>query len=56
MSLEEQGHASLVRDLLHLGRSFSYRRYRIDILGFVAAWLVVALMVGFYFWLSRWGA
>ncbi len=56
MALEEQGHASLLRDLLSLHRTFRYRRYRIDLLGFVAAWLLVAAMAGFYFWLSTWGA
>jgi hypothetical protein len=53
--LEEQGHASLVCDLLRLRRSFAWRRYRVDLLGFLAAWLLVAAMIGFYFWMSHWG-
>ena len=56
MALVEQGHGSLLRDLLQLRRTFSFRRYRIDLLGFAAAWLMVAAMVAAYLWLSRWGA
>ena len=56
MSLEDRGHASLLRDLLQLRRTFNFRRYRIDVVGFLAAWLLVAVMIGFYFWMSRWGA
>lgn len=55
MSLEENGQASLLRDLLKLHRTFSFRRYRIDVLGFFGAWLLVAVMVGFFVWMSRWG-
>jgi hypothetical protein len=54
MSLEDNGLGLLLRDLLQLHRTFSYRRYRIDVLGFVVAWLVVAAMIAFYFWMSRW--
>ena len=52
MSLEENGHASLLRDLLKLGRTFSYRRYRIDIAGFFAAWVAVGASIAFYNWMS----
>jgi hypothetical protein len=55
MSLEENGQASLLRDLLKLHRTFSFRRYRIDVLGFFGAWLLVAVMIGFFVWMSRWG-
>ena len=54
--LEDQGHASLLRDLLRLHRGFAWRRYRVDLTGFLAAWLLVAAMIGFYFWMSRWGS
>jgi hypothetical protein len=54
-SLEENGHALLIRDLPVLWRRFSFRRYRIDLLGFLAAWLIVAAFAGFYWWLSGWG-
>jgi hypothetical protein len=54
MSLEENGHASLLRDLLELRRSFSYRRYRIDIVGFVIAWVAVFAFIAFYYWMSKW--
>lgn len=53
--LENDGHASLVRDVLRLHRTFAWRRYRIDLLGFIAAWLVVLLLVGFYCWMAQWG-
>ena len=56
MPLEDQGHASLLRDLLRLHRTFAWRRYRIDLAGFLGAWLLVAAMIAFYFWMSRWGA
>jgi hypothetical protein len=52
---EEQGHALLVRDLLRLRRGFAWRRYRVDLAGFLLAWLLVAAMIGFYSWISRWG-
>lgn len=55
MGLEDEGHASLLRDFLKLHRTFSYRRYRIDIVGFVAAWALVAVMIGFYWWMAGWG-
>jgi hypothetical protein len=33
-------------DLLHLPKTFSFKRYRIDILGFIAAWgLVVGIIL-----------
>ena len=54
VSPEDDGLALLVRDLLRLHRTFRYRRYRVDVLGFLASWLVVAAMIGFYFWMSRW--
>jgi Na+/proline symporter len=45
-SLEEKGHALLLVDLLHLPKTFSFKRYRIDILGFIAAWgLVVGIIL-----------
>ena len=53
--LEENGHALLIRDLLKLHRVFKYHRYRIDILGFLAAWLLVAGFIAFYWWMSGWG-
>lgn len=55
MSLEENGHASLLRDLLQLHRTFRFRRYRIDVLGFLGAWLLVAAMIGFFVWMAHWG-
>jgi hypothetical protein len=54
MCLEENGHSSLLRDLLKLGRTFSYRRYRIDIAGFFAAWAAVGAFIAFYYWMSKW--
>jgi hypothetical protein len=54
MPIEENGKASLVRDLLKLPRTFTYRRYRIDVLGFFVAWFAVAIFIAFYYWMSKW--
>jgi hypothetical protein len=54
MALEDNGHASLLRDLLVLHRTFSFRRYKIDILGFLAAWVAVGVFIAFYYWMSKW--
>jgi hypothetical protein len=47
---EADGRGLLLVDLHHLGRTFSFRRYREDILGFLAAWLVVALLISLASW------
>jgi len=52
--LEENGHASLVRDLLQLPRTFTFKRYRIDLIGFLGAWAMVAGFIVFYYWMSKW--
>lgn len=52
--LEENGHASLLRDLLSLPKKFTYKRYRIDVQGFLGAWVAVAAFIAFYYWMSRW--
>jgi hypothetical protein len=54
--LEEEGHSLMIVDLLRLPRTFSYRRYRLDLLGFLAAWLWVALLLLLGYWLTRIGA
>jgi hypothetical protein len=54
--LEEDGHSLMIVDLLRLPRTFSYRRYRLDILGFLAAWLWVVLLLILGYWLTRIGA
>jgi hypothetical protein len=54
--LEEDGHSLMIVDLLRLPRRFSYRRYRLDILGFLAAWLWVALLLILGYWLTMIGA
>jgi hypothetical protein len=56
MSIDEQGRGSLLRDLLRLSRTFSLRRYRVDLIGFAVAWLLAIAMMGFYFWMSGWGS
>ena len=44
-SLEDEGHGLLLIDLLQLIKTFSFRKYRIDIVGFAAAWgLVVSII------------
>jgi Na+/proline symporter len=46
-SLEENGHSLLIVDLLSLPRIFSFRRYRIDLTGFLWAILFVLAIFGF---------
>ena len=54
--LEEEGHSLLIVDLLRLARSFSYRRYRLDVIGFLLAWLWVVLLLTLGYWITRIGA
>lgn len=53
--LEEQGHSLLLVDLLTLAKKFSFRRYRVDILGFVAALLLILAIIAMGIVLSRIG-
>ncbi len=54
--LEEEGHALLIVDLLRLTRTFSYRRYRLDVIGFLLAWLWVVLLLALGWWITKIGA
>jgi hypothetical protein len=54
--MEEEGHALLIVDLLRLARTFSYRRYRLDVIGFLLAWLWVALLLALGYWITRIGS
>jgi hypothetical protein len=54
--LEEEGHSLLIVDLLRLPRTFSYRRYRLDVIGFLLAWLWVVLLLALGYWVARIGA
>jgi len=54
--MEEDGHGLLLVDLLRLPRRFSFRRYRIDVLGFIAAWVWVLLILALGYWITRIGA
>lgn len=51
---DENGQASVLRDLLKLRSTFTFRRYRIDVLGFLVAWLFVLAFIIVYWLLSRW--
>lgn len=51
-SLEEQGHGLLLADLLSLHRTFSFRRYRVDLLGFLAAAAMILAIIGLAMLLS----
>jgi hypothetical protein len=53
--LEEDGHSLMIVDLLRLPQTFSYRRYRLDVIGFLAAWLWVALLLILGYWLTTIG-
>jgi hypothetical protein len=54
--LEEEGHSLLIVDLLRLWRTFSYRRYRLDVIGFLLAWLWVVILLALGYWVTRIGA
>jgi hypothetical protein len=54
--LEEEGHSLLIVDLLRLARTFSFRRYRLDVIGFLLAWLWVVLLLALGYWITRIGA
>lgn len=54
--MEEDGHALLIVDLLRLPSRFSYKRYRLDVLGFLLAWLWVVLLLLLGWWVARIGA
>jgi hypothetical protein len=54
--LEEEGQALLIVDLLRLRQRFTWRRYRIDVIGFLAAWLLVAGMLALGYWVAWLGA
>jgi hypothetical protein len=54
--MEEDGHSLLIVDLLRLPRTFSFRRYRLDVIGFLLAWLWVALLLALGYWITRIGA
>ncbi len=54
--LEEEGHSLLIVDLLRLPQRFSYKRYRLDVIGFLLAWLWVVLLLALGYWVTRIGA
>lgn len=53
--LEEEGHSLLIVDLLRLSGRFSYRRYRLDLIGFGLAWIWVVLLLLLGYWVSHIG-
>ncbi|WP_308909139.1 sodium:solute symporter family protein [Pseudokordiimonas caeni] len=55
-SLSERGHSLILVDLLSLSKKFSFKRYRIDVLGFGAAWLFVGAIILLGLVLARVGA
>ncbi|MBL8167082.1 MAG: hypothetical protein JNJ50_02945 [Acidobacteria bacterium] len=54
--MEEDGHSLLLVDLLRLPARFSYRRFRLDVIGFGLAWLWVVLLLLLGYWVTRLGA
>ena len=54
--MEENGHSLLIVDLLRLPQRFSYKRYRLDVIGFLLAWLWVVLLLALGWWVARIGA
>ncbi|UCE17237.1 MAG: hypothetical protein JSV84_10070 [Gemmatimonadota bacterium] len=55
-SLEDKGHGLLIVDLLQLFKTFSFRKYRIDIVGFAAAWGLVLSIILLAVIIARIGA
>lgn len=55
-SLEEQGHSLLLVDLLSLPKKFSFKRYRVDVVGFLAAAMMILAIIGLAIFLSSLGA
>lgn len=53
--LEEEGHSLLIVDLLRLPSRLNYPRYRIDIIGFVLAWIWVFLLLALGYWVANVG-
>jgi len=51
---DENGQASILRDLLKLKSTFKWRRYRVDLVGFFVAWMFVVAFIAFYWVLSKW--
>jgi hypothetical protein len=54
--LEEEGHSLLIVDLLRLPRTFSFKRYRLDVIGFLLAWLWVVLLLALGYGVTKIGA
>jgi len=54
--LAEEGHSLLIVDLLQLPRRFSWKRYRLDLIGFLLAWLWVILLLLLGYWVTQLGA
>ena len=55
-NLEEQGQSLLLVDLLRLPRTFTFKRYRVDILGFLTALALVLMILAAGILLSRAGS
>lgn len=53
--MEEDGHSLLLVDLLRLPQRFTYRRYRLDVIGFLLAWLWVVLLLLLGYGITRIG-
>jgi Na+/proline symporter len=51
-NLEESGHSLILVDLLSLHKKFSFRRYRVDLVGFTAALVLILGIIGLGVFLS----
>lgn len=54
--MEEEGYSLLLVDLLRLPQRFNYRRYRIDVIGFILGWIWVVLILALGWWVTRIGS
>ncbi len=55
-SLEDNGHALLIVDMLNLKSKFKLRRYKVDLFGFFGAFTIVMFIILITLFLSRIGA
>ncbi|MFQ6116409.1 MAG: hypothetical protein ACE5NG_20310, partial [bacterium] len=56
ISQTEKGHSLLIVNLLRLFKNFSYKKYKVDLIGFVLAWLIVFLIIAVTVWFAGIGS
>ncbi|MFQ5606210.1 MAG: sodium:solute symporter [bacterium] len=56
ISQTEKGHSLLIVNLLKLIKNFGYKKYKVDLIGFVLAWMIVFLIIAVTVWFAGIGA